>query len=272
MRLRPATPRHAAAPSHRRPRLGPLPALAPAALVAIGLAAALGAVACAAPVASPTPTATPPPPTAVPTPAGATPEATPAGEPVAPGPAAYVDAPTACVGLEAAPCAEVKEAVGALVPTGAEVVYVEIGPFGCAAPAPDETACPPTLEARTSGFATVEIVGAEPILVAVTAGAEGIEATREQPFTVSLPPTSAKAAVGRVPYELGHCGLGSGIDLDGSWWDPVGFVDYDHPDAINAARSIVTSTGPDSATLETVGGLVVQLVRRTGPKALPLCS
>jgi hypothetical protein len=146
---------------------------------------------------------------------------------------------------------------------------VEIGPFGCALTSP----CERTLVARPAGAVTVEIVGRnEPLAGAATAGPDGITVAAGPAFSVTLAPSSARAVVGQVPIELGHCGLLSGIDLDGSWWDPVGFVDVDHADAVNASKAVVTATGPNHATLRTAGGLVVQLVRRAGPKALPLCA
>jgi hypothetical protein len=211
-----------------------------------------------------------PTPTLIPTVPGATAEPT-APRAAQPGPAAFADAPTGCLGLDEASCAEVSAVVAEQVPAEAAILYVEIGPFGCAVPGPDGAPCPPTLADRPAGFASVELAAGEPIVLAVSTGPEGITAAREEPFRVALPPSSPRAVVGQVPYSLGHCGLGSGIDIDGSWWDPVGFVDIDHPDAINAASATVTSTGRDTATLRTDGGLVVALVRHPGPKSLPLC-
>jgi hypothetical protein len=63
----------------------------------------------------------------------------------------------------------------------------------------------------------------------------------------------------------------SGIDIDGSWWDPVGFVDVDHPDAINAANGTFTPHDPNHATFVSDGGFEVSLVRRVGEKQLPGC-
>ena len=65
-----------------------------------------------------------------------------------------------------------------------------------------------------------------------------------------VPPssTAGQLAGGPIPYSLGHCGLMSGVDVDGSWWDPVGFVDIDHPDAINAADGTFTPHDTNHAT------------------------
>ena len=96
---------------------------------------------------------------------------------------------------------------------------------------------------------------------------------RQDAFGVLLGPTSQPPiTAGARPYSLGHCGLWSGIDAGGSWWDPVGPVDGDHPDAINAADGTLTVLDPDHATFTSRGGLTVQLQRHEGAKYLPLCQ
>ena len=46
-------------------------------------------------------------------------------------------------------------------------------------------------------------------------------------FGVLLGPTSqGPVTAGARPFSLGHCGLWSGIDVGGSWWDPVGQVPW----------------------------------------------
>ena len=63
----------------------------------------------------------------------------------------------------------------------------------------------------------------------------------------------------------------SGVDVDGSWWDPVGFVDIDHGDAINAASGTFTPVDANHARFTTDDGFSVYLVRRFGNKHLPMC-
>jgi hypothetical protein len=246
----------------RRPVAGPARPIVAA--FTMLLAAVLAACGAPGPAATLVPAPTP---TNVPTPVGATPAPSdlPAGP--APGPAAYANAPTGCLGLEAGPCDAVKAAAADLV-GDRQVVYVEVGPFYCQTGSP----CPRTLDARPSGEVTIETAdGGPPIAATVRWDGTKLEVAVAQPSHVSIVPQSKQAVGARVAMDLGHCGLFSGIDLDGSWWDPVGFVDADHPDAINSARAVVTAIDEDHATLRTSGGLAVLLVRRAGPKALRGC-
>lgn len=228
------------------------------------LAALLAA--CGAPAPTSTPAAAPTP-TSVPTAPGATPAPTdlPAGPP--PGPAAFADAPTGCLGLDRGPCDQVRAAVADLAGER-PVLYVEIGPFGC----PIASPCPRTLEGRPTGEVLIETAdGAPPAGATVRWDGAELEVAVAQPAPIILPPQSGPVTGGQVPFDLGHCGLFTGIDLDGAWWDPVGFVDIDHPDSINSAKAVVTALDADHAALRTAGGLAVQLVRRAGPKALRPC-
>ena len=89
---------------------------------------------------------------------------------------------------------------------------------------------------------------------------------------ISLAPSSAvPLPLIPQPFPLGHCGLCSGVDVDGVWWDPVGLIAFDHGDAINATDGTFAPVGPDRATFTSTGGFVVQLVRRDGHKFLPFC-
>ncbi|HEX6867385.1 MAG TPA: hypothetical protein VF119_01205 [Candidatus Limnocylindrales bacterium] len=71
---------------------------------------------------------------------------------------------------------------------------------------------------------------------------------------------------------MGHCGLYSGIDVDGTWWDPVGPIDGDHPDTINAASGTIVFLDATHARFTSTDGLIVQLLRRLGAKQLPMCQ
>ena len=178
--------------------------------------------------------------------------------------------PYACLGLEEPDCTRAFEAAAEGLAPDDEVVYAEVGPFGC----PNGEGCPNSLSGRPSGQVVFERSNGEPVPVNVTAAADGtITTTPGEWFTVVVAPTSTAGQLGAEPiqYELGHCGLGSGIDVDGSWWDPVGFVNIDHGDAINAASGTFAPTDPNHATFTSDNGFSVNVVRRVGDKHLPLC-
>ena len=177
--------------------------------------------------------------------------------------------PTACLSLDAADCALARAlAVGALTDADPPVRYLQVGPFGCLA-----DPCPTTLAARPEGDVTIEFEGGQGITVHLRVAPDGnAQLDRAEAMGVSVPPASrAGLAAGQQPYTLGHCGVFSGIDADGSWWDPVGPVDMTAGDAINAAEGILTLTDPTHAIFVTPSGFSLQLVRHEGAKLLPMC-
>ncbi len=177
--------------------------------------------------------------------------------------------PTACIGLGEGDCRRVMAHVATLLTADdPRIGYVQVGPFGC----PAVAGCPTTLVARPEGDMTLESVGgALSYHVKVTDG--NLDAQRQESFGIQLPPTSRPPIPGGPqPFSLGHCGIWSGIDHGGSWWDPVGLIDYDHGDAINAAEGTITPVGADQAIFTSKAGFTVQLVRRNGPKFLPFCD
>ena len=152
----------------------------------------------------------------------------------------------------------------------APIVYLQVGPFGC----PGGERCPTTLAARPEGDVTFEFAGVPAAGFHVKAAAGGpLEIEPQEIFGIVLEPTTPKAALsGAHPFTLGHCGLWSGIDLGGSWWDPVGPIDWDHPDTINSAEGTIAFNDPDHATFTSKGGLTVRLERRDGGKHFPFCD
>lgn len=178
--------------------------------------------------------------------------------------------PVACLGLAQPDCMRAYDAAAAALAPDVEVVYAEVGPFGC----PTEPGCPNSLVGRPSGQVVFERATGEPVAISITAAPDGtLTAAPGEWFGVAVAPTSPAGQLGAepIPYSFGHCGLGSGVDVDGSWWDPVGFVNVDHGDAINAADGTFTPHDPNHATFVSVGGFEVSLVRRVGDKHLPMC-
>jgi hypothetical protein len=179
-----------------------------------------------------------------------------------------VHPPTGCLGLDARDCAFVADAVEATIGGDlSEVTYLQIGPFFCGV-----NACPPGLAARPSGHITIEFAGREPKLLSAEVANGVVDlAPRGDPFLIAVTPASARLTGISAPYELQHCGIFSGIDVDGSFWDPVGVVDAENNDAINGADGIFTLTSRGTATLRTRGGLSLDLIRHQGVKHLAAC-
>jgi hypothetical protein len=82
------------------------------------------------------------------------------------------------------------------------------------------------------------------------------------------------------PFELGHCGLVSPIDFDGSLWNPIAgedgaggpLTDEHEGELINATRVALTLIEPDVIRLETPRGAVLTLVRHSGARLYSLCD
>ena len=79
---------------------------------------------------------------------------------------------------------------------------------------------------------------------------------------------------------LGHCGLISPIDMDGSLWDPIGghdgsgggLTEDQQGELINASTVVVVLTDPDTAELRTPLGAVITLARHDGPRPYAMCD
>jgi hypothetical protein len=84
-----------------------------------------------------------------------------------------------------------------------------------------------------------------------------------------------------VPYRfsLGHCGLHSPIDVDGSFWDPVDGVTATGAELdlagdgemINSTQGIIVVIG-DEARFRTGSGSVVRFARHAGETEFPGCD
>jgi hypothetical protein len=79
---------------------------------------------------------------------------------------------------------------------------------------------------------------------------------------------------------LGHCGLISPIDMDGSLWDPIGGQDGNGGtltedqlgELISATPVVVVPTDPNTAELRTPLGALITLARHEGPRPYFLCD
>jgi hypothetical protein len=178
--------------------------------------------------------------------------------------------PTSCWSLELDDCARVVDAIASeLTAADPPVTYIRVGPFGC----DSGERCARTLAARSQGDTVLEAGGGVIGLhVTATEGGAKLKVERQQAFWIQVVPSSKPPiVVGAQQFELGHCGLWSGIDVGGAWWHPVGLVDGDHSDSVNAAQGTITVVDLDHATFLSRGGLTVQLLRAAGPISLPPC-
>jgi hypothetical protein len=81
-------------------------------------------------------------------------------------------------------------------------------------------------------------------------------------------------------FELGHCGLASPIDFDGSLWDPIAgddgqggpLTDDQRIELINGTPLTLVLLQPDVAQIRTPLGAVITLARHPGPRAYSLCD
>ena len=147
---------------------------------------------------------------------------------------------------------------------GPTATYVQVGTIEC-----DTGQCEGIFLVR------LELLGAQPRVVSVNlVGDKAVNVAPVDVFDSNAPvePTSPRLDANVVPFDLGHCGIFSGIDVDGTFWDPAGFVNGAHPDAINSAPGTFALISATTAILRTNGGLTVQLVRHPGPKYLPGCD
>jgi hypothetical protein len=187
-------------------------------------------------------------------------------EPSSPSAPAAPPLATACRSVDAARCARVLTALPEQLPATAIPQYVVVSESFCDGP------CPGAGPGDWRGHVVVEYVdGREPSNWTIDVGQDAIAWEPVPTFMVKVSPASPPIAGGVVALSLGHCGLNSGIDVDRSYWDPVGAIDMNHSDAINAAEAVFTLSSPVTAQLVTDGGLVVFLRRHTGPKYLPGC-
>jgi hypothetical protein len=248
------------------PRLGLTAVMAPA------LAASLFAACVAGGPASPSfgsaQAPTPEPSTSGTTAPTATSSASPAASPSSGG--SDLDrVPTACISIGADDCRRVVAEVSGQLPSSTAPTYVQVGPFFCEDPA----GCAPSLADRSEGDVTIEPgAGALSWHVRAAAGGGPLTFTQQDAMGVRVVPESAPPVTAGVrPFTLGHCGIWSGIDVGGSWWDPVGPVDGDHSDSANEVDGTLAILDPDRATFTSKNGFTIQLVRRDGQKFLPFC-
>ena len=173
-----------------------------------------------------------------------------------------------CISIEAAECQSVADLVVERLPEERGIPFsIVINLYGCGSP------CAKTLDER-EGAVTVEYAdGGEPIDVAVHGPAEApVFGEIETAWSGLIEPASAVVdGPGPFAHELGHCGLLWQVDFDGSFWLPVGQVDGDAADLVNAGSGQMVLLELNLARFEADTGFTVELARFPGPKHVFLC-
>ncbi len=186
------------------------------------------------------------------------------------GPVIDATTPTGCITLGPQDCERARAFAATVLKAGdPAVVYVQVGPFSCA----DGDPCPTSLLTRPEGDVVIEFGGGTGINVHLVVTPDGaFTATRDAAMGIGVPPASPPDGIaGPRAFQLGHCGIFSGIDVDASYWHPVGPIAFDTGEAVNDTTGILTLTDPDHGTFTTAAGFSVRLIRHLGPKLLPFC-
>jgi hypothetical protein len=122
---------------------------------------------------------------------------------------------------------------------------------------------------------------AQPTQLSLPAHVAGVPGP-DDPSTVITPQTPrGELEVGvERNLMLGHCGLLSPIDMDGSLWDPIGghdrnggpLTEHQLGELINATSVVVVLTDHNAAELRTPFGALITLARHEGPRPFFLCD
>lgn len=137
----------------------------------------------------------------------------------------------------------------------------------------------PTARVTVSPAATLHTTPS-PALVPLPPNVAGIPGPGDQ--SVVLEPETERGAIQPgVPrqFQLGHCGLGSPIDFDGSLWNPVAghdgrggaLTEEQVGELINPTEVTLILLAPDLAELHTPLRAVITIARLEGGRAYSLC-
>jgi hypothetical protein len=179
----------------------------------------------------------------------------------------------ACVIIQPAECANVAQAVLALLPGAlGDPFSIQVRLFGCVV---DGEGCPPSLAARNGGI-LVEYPDGGDVRLFRVAGPPGdplIEPQNEAVFTDPIQPGSPPVeGGGPFEFEVGHCGLTHVVDFNGAFWVLVGQVNGEHPALYNSERGLIRLQNLDRAQYVGTGNAVFQLARFPGAKRFQLCD
>jgi hypothetical protein len=177
----------------------------------------------------------------------------------------------ACWTVSDEECRAIFQAALARQPVGRPpAVAARVMAYGC-----ESGPCAPGVLARGQGQVLIEYAGGAGLVSwELTLGGGGGLAFSPATETagIAAQPQSRRAAAPVSDLSLDHCGLYSPIDFDGSFWNPLGPVDGDAPEAINAAPGTIRLVGPQEAQFRAPSGFTVRLRRHPGAKAFQGCA
>jgi hypothetical protein len=170
----------------------------------------------------------------------------------------------------AAECQAIYQAALSRLDSGVPVVAAQVIAYGC-----ESGPCEPGVEARGQGQVQLETAAGSGLVSweLTLAGGGGLAFSPPTRLPGSgFSARSPRGAPVQANLSLGHCGLYSPIDYDGSFWDATGPVDGDAAEAINAATGTISLLGPVDAEFRTPSGFAVRLRRHAGPKVFQGCA
>ena len=147
------------------------------------------------------------------------------------------------------------------------IVLLSLLTIACASPTPTPTPSPsPAADLPT---------------LALEANISGIPGGNEPVATVQSHTPTGSVPIGvQQSFTLGHCGLGSPIDLDGALWDPVAgddgsggpLTEDQIGELINSTAVVLVLIDHETALFATPLGARILLTRHDGPRAYLLCA
>ena len=143
------------------------------------------------------------------------------------------------------------------------LAFLTLVTVACASPAP--TSRPPTTPAPTA------------TLVPLPGNLSGIPTDEEFTADVSPQTPDGELTIGEErDYTIGHCGVSSPTDIDGSLWDPIGsaaaLTEPQEGELINATSVVVVLLDENTMEMHTPAGAVITLSRHDGPRRYFLCD
>jgi hypothetical protein len=109
---------------------------------------------------------------------------------------------------------------------------------------------------------------------------DGIPGPGDTSVTLEPHSPAGELAVGvSRNFVLGHCGLMSPVDIDGSLWDPVGghdgaggpLTEAQSGEMANSTQTVILLTDLNSIQMKTPKGAVIFWSRHAGPRAYLMC-